>query len=324
LSNAPGISGHSNPGSFYGGKIMTPSDSLAFLPRRQWLQTATCGALAIPLSFRFTPAAMAASELAADLTVRDRMWIFTVYAGGDNEGWGLPRPSRMTPAEAAFYLGVPNLLFIRSHEQPPLELYEQWAIPLRPLKRVLWSLVGSGGKTAETERKRALELARRCPNIVGFIMDDFFRQDGSGQLSPDELRDLRGQLLIEGRKRDLYVVLYTHQLALPVDKHLEFCDKVTLWTWHSKDLANLEDNFQRLEKLAPSHGKLLGLYLWDYGAKAPLPVDRMQQQCELGLRWLREGRLEGLIFLGNTTCDLELESVEWTQRWIERVGETTL
>ena len=219
----------------------------------------------------------------------------------------------MTPAEAAFYLGVPNLFFIRSNGQPPLTEFDQWAIPFRPLKRVLWSLVGSGGQSVAEERKRALELPHRFPNIVGFIMDDFFHPDGSGALSPKELATLRKDLVVEKRHLDLYVVLYTHQLHLPVQKHLEFCDKITLWTWNSKDLKDLDGNFERLEKLAPRHGKLLGCYLWDYGAKAPMPVERMQRQCELGLKWLREGKLEGLTFLGNTTCDLELESVAWTR-----------
>ena len=294
---------------------------MADLARRRFLQ-ASLGTAALGLGP--TSALAAEAKSAPKGTVRDRFWIFTVYAGGDNEGWGLPRPSRMTPAEAAFYLGVPNLLFIRSHEQPPLPLFEQWAIPFRPLKRVLWSLVGSGGKTAEEERKQALDLPRRFPNIAGFIMDDFFHSDGSGVLSPKELEALRKQLVVEGRKLDLYVVLYTHQLHLPVERHLEFCDKITLWTWHSKDLAGLERNFESLEKLAPKHGKLLGCYLWDYGAKAPMPVERMQRQCELGLRWLKEGRLEGLILLGNTSCDLDLESVEWTRGWIARVGDETL
>ncbi len=257
-------------------------------------------------------------------TVRDKLWIFTVYAGGDDKVWGLPKPSRMTPAEAAFYLGVPNLLFIRADGNPPLELFEQWAIPFRPLKRVLWSLVGSGGLSAGEERAKALELARRFPNIVGFIMDDFFREDGSGTLSPQQLKELRGQLVIDSRKRDLYVVLYTHQLGLPVHKHLEHCDKITLWTWNSKDLKDLPANFERLERLAPKHGKLLGCYLWDYGAKAPMPLERMKRQCDQALRWLQQGRLEGIIFLGNTCCDLGLESVEWTRRWIAEVGDSLL
>jgi len=297
---------------------------MADLARRHFLQ-ATLGAAALGAGGEVGRAAEApVASRPQENTVRDRLWIFTVFPGGDDEGWGLPRPSRMTPAEAAFYLGVPNLLFIRSNEIPPLDLFEQWAIPFRPLKRVLWSLVGSGGKTADEVRKRALALPRRFPNIVGFIMDDFFHGDGSGCLSPEELSQLQKDLVIDGRKRDLYVVLYTHQLHLPVEKHLEFCDKITLWTWNSNDLKDLEANFERLEKLAPRHGKLLGCYLWDYGNKAPMPRDRMQKQCELALGWLRQKRLEGIILLGNTCCDLELESVEWTRQWIAQVGGETL
>lgn len=289
--------------------------------RRSFLRVAAGGTTALGLTqeSRSATAAEGPSHSATQ-TVRDRLWIFTVYPGGDNEGWGLPRPSRMTAAEGACYLDVPNLLFIRADGQPPLDQFEQWAIPFRPLKRVLWSLVGSGGKSADEERQRAIRLPRRFPNVVGFIMDDFFHPDGSGVLSPEQLQELRRQLMVDGRELDLYVVLYTHQLGLPVQKHLEFCDKITLWTWHSKDLADLERNFERLEKLAPRHGKLLGCYLWDYGAKAPMPLERMQKQCSLGLRWLQEGRIEGIVFLGNTCCDLELESVEWTRKWIGEVG----
>jgi hypothetical protein len=65
------------------------------------------------------------------------------------------------------------------------------------------SLVGSVGVSADEERRRALELARRFPNITGFIMDDLFHEDGSGTLSPEQLKALRGQLVVDGRKRDL-------------------------------------------------------------------------------------------------------------------------
>lgn len=285
--------------------------------RRRFLETAAAGAAGLALGRG--AAAGAAEQPAARPTVRDRSWIFTVHAGGDNEGWGLPKPSRMTPAEGAFYLGVPNLLLIRSHNIPAIP-FDQYAIPLRPLKRVVWSLVGSGGKTGAEDRKAALELAHRFPNITGFIMDDFFHRDGSGALSPQELQALRKDLVIDGRKRDLYVVVYSHQLHLPLAGHLAHCDKITFWTWRSDDLKDLEGNFERLEKMAPRHGKLLGLYLWDYGAKRPMPLERMKRQCELGLGWLKEKRLEGMIFLANTVCDLELESVEWTRKWIAQVG----
>src|SRR5262249_22985274 len=43
-------------------------------------------------------------------TVRDKLWLWGHDAGAHNDGWGLPRPSRIPPAEAAFYLGTPNLI----------------------------------------------------------------------------------------------------------------------------------------------------------------------------------------------------------------------
>jgi len=288
--------------------------------RRDFLASTALGAAGLALG-QTLPTVASAQPPAAGDTARDKFWIFTVYAGGDNEGWGLPKPSRMTPVEGAFYLNVPNLLLIRSHEIPAIADFAQWAIPMRPLKRVLWSLVGSGGKTAGEEREATLKLAAEFPNIVGFIMDDFFHKDGTGTLAPDELEALRKRLVIGGWKRDLYVVLYTHQLHLPVKPSLAHCDKITLWTWWSEKVADLEENFKKLEALAPDHGKLLGCYMWDYGNKKPMPVERMKHQCELGLRWLKEKRLEGMIFLANTSGDLGLDSVEWTRRWIAEVGE---
>jgi hypothetical protein len=47
----------------------------------------------------------------------------------------------------------------------------------------------------------------------------------------------------------------------------------------------------------------------------------MQQQCQLGLEWLRTGRIEGMIFLASCICDLNLEAVEWTRKWIREVGD---
>ena len=229
----------------------------------------------------------------------------------------------MTPAEGAFYLGVPNLMMIRAAGKPPIPS-DQYAIPFRPLKRVLWSLTGSGGTTDEAVREDALRLAGRFPNIVGFIMDDFFHRDGSGNLSVEQLRELRKRFVVNGRKLDLYVVVYTHMMHLPIREHLKYCDKITLWTWNANDLKDLEENFGRLEKLAPDHGKLLGCYTWDYPNKRPVPMDLMKKQCEIGLRWLRQGRIEGMIFLANTTGDLELETWEYARKWIAENGDKPL
>ena len=132
-------------------------------------------------------------------TLRDRFWVWTHVAGSYKGVFGLP-DSRMTPVEGAVYLAVPNVLFIRFHEQPPMP-FDPYAIAFRPFKRVVWSLVGASGQSSDEERKHVLDLAGRFPNIVGFVMDDFFHADGpTGSLSVEQLKELRSRLVIGGKK----------------------------------------------------------------------------------------------------------------------------
>jgi hypothetical protein len=261
-------------------------------------------------------------------TVRDRLWLWGHDAGAHNDSWGLPRPSRITPAEAAFYLGVPNLIMVRylGRPSPP---FDQYAVPFQPLKRVVWSVVGATGRTDEEERDHVLDLAARHPNITGVMLDDFFagasRESATeghrAALPLDKLRELRSQLAVAGRRLDLWAVLYEHQLEKPLAEHLELVDQVSLWTWDSEKLTGLEANLERLEALSPQSGKVLGCYLWDYGKRQAMPLDLMKYQCELGLAWLKQGHIEGMIFLASCICDLGLEAVEWTRQWIADVGE---
>jgi len=115
-------------------------------------------------------------------------------------------------------------------------------------------------------------------------------------------------------------VLYAHDLELPVQPYLEPCDVVTFWSWRAEQLDDLERNFKRVQALTPGKRRVLGCYMWDYGAGQPMPVERMAAQCERGLQWLSEGRIEGMIFLATCICDLGLETVEWTRRWIADVA----
>jgi hypothetical protein len=235
----------------------------------------------------------------------------------------------MTPAEAAFYLGLPNLIMVRYLGRPPLP-FDQYALPFRALERVVWSVVGAGGQTDERERAHVLDLAARHPNITGLMLDDFFgpeqpaRADDRPALPADKLRELREQLTVAGRRLRLWVVLYEHQLKRPLAPYLDLVDQVSFWTWDAEGLKGLESSLERLEKVAPRCGRVLGCYLWDYGRRRPMPLDLMRHQCELGLDWLRQGRIEGMIFLASCLCDLELQAVEWTRGWIAQVGDEQL
>ena len=261
-------------------------------------------------------------------TVRERLWLWGHDAGSHNDGWGLPGPSRITPAEAAFYLGIPNLIMVRYKGRPPLPV-DQFAVPLQALRRVVWSAVGAHGQSDEEERSHILNLAGRHPNVTGVMLDDFFvdKPKSGGEaaaLSLDKLRELRGRLAAGARRLNLWAVLYENQLDPTLAPFLKLLDVVSLWTWDAEKVRNIGESLRQLEPLAPSCGKVLGCYMWDYGRKRPMPQDVLKDLYGLGLDWLRQGRIEGMIFLASCICDLELEAVEWTREWVARIGDESI
>jgi hypothetical protein len=295
--------------------------------RRHFLQTAA----AIATGLGKLGPAQARPSIAG--TVRDRLWVFCCPINSDYPN--VHQRSVMSPVESAFYLGVPNIMIVQDHPRPGQEAvfkpfeqpFEQYTYAMRPLKRVLWSVVGGGGVTDAQERQQVLALAKRTPNVVGVYMDDFFTGKTEGKqasLTVEELRDLRQQLQSSDKKLDIYVTFYTRYLKLPLTDYMNLIDVMTLWTSYPDDLVNLESYLPAAEKLAPHSSKVLGCYVVDFARKKSIPVSAMQLQCETGLRWLRQGRIEGIIFLGNTVMDLGYEAVDWTRDWIARVGDLHL
>jgi hypothetical protein len=199
---------------------------------------------------------------------------------------------------------------------------------MRPLKNVAWSLVGSGGFNKAEETAEVLDMAKRVPNFRGVMLDDFFiSKPGGGkraQWTVEELADVRRKLDQTGRKLDIFVTFYVKQFELPLKDYLDLIDVLMLWNMESAGIRNVEDDLQKLDRLYPDKRKMLGCYLVDYPKKQGIPVDLMKHQCEVGLRWLQDGRIEGIVFMGNTVMDLGFESVEWTRNWIQQVGDTKL
>lgn len=254
--------------------------------------------------------------------IRDRLWMWAHDTGAHNEGWKIPKPSRMTPVEGANYMDIPNAMLIRYDGKPEMP-FDQYAVPFRALDKVVWSIAGAGGATSEDERNHVLDLVKREANITGVIMDDFFHDaEGKTAISVEDLKDLRNRMKLPDRRLDMYVIIYDYQLGWKVERHIEQCDKVIFWTWEAKNLEKLSENFMEFEKAAGNKGKLLGCYLWDYGTGKPMPVESMKKQCEVGLEWLKEGRIEGMVFLATCICDLEIDAVEWTRKWIADVADT--
>ena len=260
-------------------------------------------------------------------TVREKFWIWGHPPGSHNGLPGLPGASRMTPAEAARWLGVPNLLMV-SYGGCPEPPFDRHAMALGDLRNVVWSIIGNASST-RNDRKSDLDevitLAEKFPNVTGAVMDDFFTDsEPYGRYVVKDIQRFRDRLHGAPRPLDLWVVLYRHQVGLPIAEYLNLCDVVTFWTWKAADLGDLERNFDEFQSLASEKRKVLGCYFWDYGGEKPMPLELMQHQCQLGLKWLEQGEIEGMIFLASCICDLGLEAVEWTRDWIARVGERSL
>lgn len=261
-------------------------------------------------------------------TIRDRLWMFSVEAGTDDQNYNIPL-SRITPIESCFWMDVPNLMMIVNGRQEPKPPLDQYFRALKPLKQVAWSVVGSGALTGWAEGRELdilLDLAERFPNLTGIYMDDFFNletADGPGTMTLAELDAMRQRIgnVRGGDALDLWVVLYTHQLEMQHAEQLKRIDVINLWTWHASELEKLDENFARLEEIAPGKRLSLGVYMWDYGDKQPIPIELMEHQCNRAEEWLKSGRIESIALLGSYLCDLGIEAVEWTRDWVRRVGD---
>ncbi len=261
-------------------------------------------------------------------TVRDHLWLFTVPANTDFAS--VQRRSLMTPAESGLYFDIPNLILVQASAgeskygrfEPP---FAQYAIGLRPFKRIVWSITGSGGFNSETETREVMKLAKSAPNFTGIMLDDFFSSKREGKkavFTAEELGRIRLELKSIGTRLDILATYYTQLLDLDLSEYLKLIDVLTLWTWRSAEIPDIERNLNRLDKVAPNTRKMLGCYMYDFELRKSVAIPAMELQCETGLRLLKQKRIEGIIFLSNTVADLGFESVEWTRNWIQKVGDT--
>jgi hypothetical protein len=142
-------------------------------------------------------------------------------------------------------------------------------------------------------------------------------------MTPEELKAFRDRP-INGETVPITLGIYTTQLSPRAKAHLEIADQAVMFTWRPADLAQLEENLSKLEKLVQDKPILLGCYLFDFDVHQPIPLDAMKNQAALGLKWLKEGRIAGMVFLASPVVDLDLEAVKWTRRWIAEVGNEKL
>jgi len=266
---------------------------------------------------------------------RDKFWIFGVRPHQDDIYLGINggnrfNRSRITPAEAALMLDVPNMIMVNC-DGIPVPFSEDaygYAESYCTMNKVLWGATGSGGFRIGNEENFICALAEQYPNIGGAFMDDFFgkfkgRPNGMEQ-AEELLKEIRSGLDKACRPMELYVVWYTYEFSDVPNHLLDYIDGLTLWTWRSEELTQLEERFEKIEKLFPNKKKLLGVYMYDFSKRTEIPNELMEHQCELGLKWLKEGRLDGMIFEANSVMGVGLTSEKWLREWVKKVKYTEL
>lgn len=103
---------------------------------------------------------------------------------------------------------------------------------------------------------------------------------------------------------------------------MDYIDGLTIWTWNCSELTRLEERFQFVETNYPKQKKLLGIYMFDFPTGMPVPLELMEHQCELGLKLIREGRLDGMILEANSVMGVGLPSELWLRKWLDKVKMT--
>lgn len=270
------------------------------------------------------------------MTVRDKLWLFASRAHDDDIWLGksgnnrFTRWSRITPAEGAMMLDVPNIIMINSDGVPAPYSADAYgyAESFCRMKNVVWSVTGSAGFRAGNEEGFICALAEKYKNISGAYADDFLGAGQKTDLTDSAKRalvlEMRDKLNRACRKLDMWLTVYTRDLGNCDAGLFGLFDALALWTWDYRDLINVRQNFALLEEKFPSAKKYLGIYILDYPSGEAIPDEYMELQCGFGLELLTQGRADGMIFLTNCVMGVGLPSEAWLRGWIDRVKDTEI
>jgi len=262
--------------------------------------------------------------------LRDRLWMWGHGPGTTDGVCNIPVGKKIDMADAIDYMGIPNVCVIRwmGKPEPP---FDEYIKQFQKTKRVAWSIIDGAPQSYAQKKQWAFELLEKMPNLVSFYLDDYFHfvkddipEGTAGYMTLGTIRDLRQEVKSMKRPTDLSMVVYSDQLrdlGPEIKPHLDCCDVVSFWTWYATNLVALEDNFKKYREIVPDKPTLLGTYMWDFGNAKPITPELMKLQLDFALEKFKGGQIEGMIFHCTPLCDLGLEAVEYSKKWIAEYGD---
>lgn len=172
-------------------------------------------------------------------------------------------------------------------------------------------------ETIPREAETVSKLSTQFPNVYGAMLDDLQGAIKAARYGPDDCRAIATALKSANPGLKLCATVYTHELDPAAWVGFIDCvDVVFLWTWHSAELANLDDNLARCRELFAPKPILIGCYLSDYTLQAPVPLDRLKSQWERIPAYLDRGHIQGYCILGAYLITWHPENARWVRDFI--------
>jgi hypothetical protein len=186
----------------------------------------------------------------------------------------------------------------------------------------------------EADRALAKELSQaslQCRNLVGGYVDDFSSSVKEGHVTMEGVEGLAASLKSANPSLKLNAVCYTMHFDQDLNPYLPYFDSVSLWTWKTADLKDLDEHVATATRLYQKPLQL-GLYLFPWAdlhgnRKDPhfwaralsteaMPMDILRFQFERARQYLKDGRIEAVHILGSyATGELKTEAARWLADW---------
>lgn len=263
-------------------------------------------------------------------TVRDILWIWgnPEMAKGNDADHTLATFAQASPARRAELLRVPNIVMAGSGVPNDQQLALKQTETIKHAPGIVWEILPDGDADYRDKfeyvrrAEQVKELNAKYPQVEAVLLDDMTSVAISKGFKPEHIRGLRTQLAKDRKPIPIWGVVYTMNFGIKnIADYVNELNTINLWTWHAKDLVNLEENVAHCERTFPGKPIVLGLYLRDYGAASRMPRDLHEKQCATALKLAKAGRIAGIVFL---TIDNDPEILAWTADWIARVGHEPL
>jgi hypothetical protein len=269
-----------------------------------------------------TSARPVAARLPYGPTLGDRLWMWGHHAKSVSDGVNnIPPGPEIDMAAACRRMAIPGCAVVRWRNMPPAEELPSYMRQFDDFPRVAFSVTDGAKGTFEEKVELGLDLAAKMPNLSMLFLDDFFVKSCGLTQPLEKIRALRERIAPLGVK--LAVVLYADQEGVrpELKDYLDLCDEVSFWFWYGRSVPTIEHEVAKLrDLLGPEKTVLLGQYMWDFGAKKPMPAATMERQLAQTERLLAAKAIHGVIFHCTPLVDMNLDAVNVSRAWIKENG----